>query len=135
GLRVRRQLQRTVTRAGNFPQGFRFAGLVANDLPADERDVIGLEQHRAELLDFGFQVLERVVKRRAANSRSAAAKRSDAILHDGSVAAGHQDVVETDAKFVRGNLREGGFFALAVRTCADRKSTRLNSSHLVISYA
>src|SRR5436190_4235280 len=36
---------------------------------------------------------------------------------------------------VRRVARESGTSRLAVRTVADRKSTRLNSSHTVISYA
>jgi hypothetical protein len=44
----------------------------------------------------------------------AAAERADTVGHDSGVAAQHQNVVDVDAQFVRGDLREGGLLALAV---------------------
>ena len=73
--------------------------------------------------------MQGVVQRRTADRRGAAAKRSDAVLHHRGVSAKHQDVVETDAEFVGGDLRESSFFALAVRTRTRHDcdfSTRLN---------
>ena len=65
-------------------------------------------------LIFFFDVLEAKIERGAADGGAAAAEGADAVLHDGGVAVENEDVVDADAEFVGGDLREGGLFALAV---------------------
>ena len=122
GLRIRRQFQCAIGSASDFLERFGLAAFIVDDLSADQGNVFGFEQHGAEFFDLGFQVLQRVVQRRAANGGSAAAERANAVLHHGGVAANYQNVVEANAEFVRGNLRERCLFALAVRASAGHDS-------------
>ena len=60
-LGIGRQLHGAIGRAGDFGQRHRLAGLVADAHAAGESDVVRFEQHLAELLDLGFEILQGVV--------------------------------------------------------------------------
>ena len=73
---------------------------------------------RGDLVGFLFQFLNRDKDRRAADRGRAAAKRADAVLDHAGVAVNHSHVVDVDAQFIRGDLRERSFLSLAVRRSA-----------------
>src|SRR5262249_23928383 len=115
---VGRQLHGAIGRAGDLGEADRLTAPVAHTLAAGESDVLRFEQHLAELLDLGFELLQRVVERRCADRRAAAAERPDAVLYDSGVAVDYLHVVQAHAELVGGDLGEGGFLALAVRRAA-----------------
>ena len=115
GLGVGREFLGVIRRRGHFARRRRICRCAASmQAPPVEGDVVGFQQHGAEFLHLGLEVLEGVIERRAADGRAAAAEGADAVLHDGGVAVDDQDVVDGDAELVGDNLREGGFLALAV---------------------
>ena len=65
GLGVGRKLHGAVGRGGDLRELDGFTRLVADALAAGASDIVGLQQHLAELLDLGLQILQRIVKRGA----------------------------------------------------------------------
>src|SRR5436190_24243522 len=73
---------------------------------------------RGDLGCFFFQFLDGNEDRSPAHRGGATAEGADAVLNYAGIAVNHGYVVEMDAQFVRGNLRERSFLALSVRGCS-----------------
>ncbi len=117
-----RIIVRDVGGAGDLLEGLAAVGAGNRENPGLELNIVfaGLEQVRGNLLAFRHHLVAGLGQRGAAHHQRARAVGAHAELHPIGIAKHDIDIVERHPEFLRHDLREGRFMALAMIVGADQ---------------